>query len=147
MNRRELIAAAATACVCALCPSALALAAAGPSGPVEVGPVKDFAKEGAYDAWVAKGFFIVRQKDRLYATSSVCTHQNTTKMAVKGDLFACPRHGSQFKFTGELAKGPAKQPLARFGISVNAAGKVVVDTSKRFPQDKWQEQGSFLKVS
>jgi nitrite reductase/ring-hydroxylating ferredoxin subunit len=146
MNRRELIAAAATACACAFCPEVTALGAgAGTAAPIAVGTLKDFAKEAAYDKWVARGIVVIRQKDRVYATTSTCTHQGG-RLGVQGALLACPRHGSQFKLTGEVAKGPAQRVLDRFAISVNKDGKIMVDTSKKFAQDKWDDAAAYVKV-
>ena len=152
MNRRELITAAATACACLLCSDLTGLAAQpatrpvlAPLVPVEIGALKDFATEKVYDTWVSKGFVLIRQKDRLVAQSSICTHNNSARLGMKGELLVCPRHGGQFKPTGEVVKAPPKKPLPRCAISLNADGKIVVDPNKKFAQEQWDDKAAFLK--
>ena len=53
---------------------------------------------------------------------ATCTHQGCTVRAVAGGPFACPCHGSQFDAaTGAVLQGPAREPLARFGVTVSGA--------------------------
>jgi nitrite reductase/ring-hydroxylating ferredoxin subunit len=148
MNRRELMVAAATACACMLLPEAEALAATPTTAPspVELGTLADFAKENVYSTWTPKGFFVIRQKDRLFAASSACTHNANGKLVVKGNLISCPRHNAQFSFAGEVVKGPARRPLVRLAISIKPDGKIVVDPAKKFAQDQWEDKACFLKV-
>ncbi|MFV1963279.1 MAG: ubiquinol-cytochrome c reductase iron-sulfur subunit [Acidimicrobiia bacterium] len=42
--------------------------------------------------------------------------------------FECPCHGSKYNAHGEYAAGPAPRNLDRFGVSINAAGELVIDT-------------------
>ena len=42
--------------------------------------------------------------------------------------FECPCHGSKYNLVGEYYAGPAPRNLDRFGVSVNAAGKFIIDT-------------------
>ena len=47
--------------------------------------------------------------------------------------FECPCHGSQYNQVGEKKGGPAPRGMDRFGVSVDGAGNVVVDTGTVFP--------------
>ncbi|TNE60041.1 MAG: Rieske (2Fe-2S) protein [Bacteroidetes bacterium] len=42
-----------------------------------------------------------------------CTHQGC-EVEVQGDRYACPCHGSEFSFSGEVLNGPADQPLQTY---------------------------------
>ena len=42
--------------------------------------------------------------------------------------FECPWHGSKYNMVGEYYAGPAPRNLDRFIVSVNAAGKFIIDT-------------------
>jgi cytochrome b6-f complex iron-sulfur subunit len=44
--------------------------------------------------------------------------------------FECPCHGSKYNRHGEYEAGPAPRNLDRFGVSVNAAGEMIVDTGE-----------------
>ena len=47
------------------------------------------------------------------AVLASCTHRGCQPEAL-GDRLACPCHGSEFTFTGEVISGPADRPLQRF---------------------------------
>jgi nitrite reductase/ring-hydroxylating ferredoxin subunit len=144
-NRRQfLVGTTAAACACALCPEALGAAAA--PGPVAAGKLADYAADGIYDSFAASArIMIVRKAGRVYATTSVCTHQSGA-LAKQGDGLACPRHGSTFDAAGKVTKGPATATLARYAISADAEGKITVDTSKRLTEAQWNDANAFLKV-
>lgn len=42
--------------------------------------------------------------------------------------FECPCHGSKYNAHGEYAAGPAPRNLDRFGVSMDAAGELIIDT-------------------
>ena len=44
--------------------------------------------------------------------------------------FECPCHGSKYNRHGEYENGPAPRNLDRFGVAVNAAGELIVDTGE-----------------
>jgi cytochrome b6-f complex iron-sulfur subunit len=50
---------------------------------------------------------------KLVVYSLICTHLGCV-VAVKGDAFACPCHGSTFSATGTVTNGPAKLPLPTY---------------------------------
>lgn len=63
---------------------------------------------------------VVHRTDRtLYAVSAICTHMGCTVHYDKdmGHL-ACPCHGSQYALDGSVIRGPAKQPLRRYDVTM-----------------------------
>ena len=44
--------------------------------------------------------------------------------------FECPCHGSKYNRHGEYEAGPAPRNLDRFGVSVNPAGELIIDTGE-----------------
>jgi nitrite reductase/ring-hydroxylating ferredoxin subunit len=146
-NRREFLsvtAAAAAACACAACPMSQALAASSPARPFEAGALGDFSQNGAFNQFAAsRGVILVRDGGKLYALSAHCTHKNGVLEPKDGDL-RCPRHGARFDMTGKVTKGPAKEHLARFAISVDEKGRVIVDPTRRCTTET--EAGSFVQI-
>ena len=61
---------------------------------------------------------------RLSAVLAACTHRGCQPERV-GDRLACPCHGSEFTFDGEVITGPATEPLARYAIE-EAGGEIRV---------------------
>jgi Rieske Fe-S protein len=162
MNRRELVVVAATLAACA-CASELlpesALAApppgGGPSaggaggakagGGVDIGTAKDYPKDGAYDKFAKNDkIMVMRSGEKLYATTAVCTHKACVLSGANTEL-RCRCHGSRFGLDGNPTKGPAKSALARFGIE-KKGDHFVVDKSKKFEQDKWEDEGASVKL-
>jgi cytochrome b6-f complex iron-sulfur subunit len=151
VNRRTFLAVAAAACACGACPFAALGADKGKgkaaADPVEVGTPADFGRVGAYDKFAEEhGFFLVREKRKLFAVGASCTHK-ATRLKLKDDAFACPKHGARFTLQGKVTKAPAKRPLPRFAISLGESGKITVDPAKTFDQDHWNDEGSYLPVS
>ena len=151
MKRREFLA-VSTGCACFLVAgSGKAIPATTvTTGPVKIGDLKSLIKEGLDDRWVnSHGFFLVRRADRIYAMSALCTHDRKSHLNNKpgtGQL-VCPRHGAQFAQDGSVVRAPARRNLVHFAITVDDKGQVMVDTSKSFDQDNWDDNGSFVKVS
>ena len=66
--------------------------------------------EGGAVIFPDKNVAIMRMDGKLSAMSLVCTHLGCT-LALDGDKFVCPCHGSVFKLDGKVVKGPATKPL------------------------------------
>lgn len=157
LNRRDFLAtAAAVTCACAVgCPFAEAADAKdAETGTVEIGTLADYPKDGPYDKFAKKpqSLIIVRSDGKLYAMTSVCTHKKKL-LKVEENEIVCTAHDSPFDNQGvpkpktkEGDETPAKDPLDRFAINQGDGGKLIVDKSKRFPRDKWDDAGSFVKV-
>lgn len=145
MSRRRFL--AFTSCGCACAAGRPARALEGPTRPVEVGKLSDFSKDGITDG--SGDFFVVRRDGKLYAVTSICTHMTEPLMIDSQDTsrIKCTSHGSVFDDEGRVMVGPASQSLARLGISLDKEGRVMVDPSRTFPEDKWEEKGSYIEIA
>ncbi|MBM3858424.1 MAG: Rieske (2Fe-2S) protein [Verrucomicrobia bacterium] len=146
LNRREFIA-VGSGCVLA----AVAKAAEKPQkklAPVDIGPLEKFSKDGILEEFTGDDFFVIRHQNQLFAASTKCPHMghalrvdpNNSKRII------CGSHDAVFDPDGTVVVGPAATGLIRHGISVNEKGNVIVDRNKKFPQDKWTEDGNSLFV-
>ncbi len=66
---------------------------------------------------------VIREGEDIYALSLVCTHLGCTVSVTPTEL-VCPCHGSRFDRRGNVTKGPAGRPLARY--AVEERGDVIV---------------------
>jgi nitrite reductase/ring-hydroxylating ferredoxin subunit len=165
LNRRNFLAAAAAlTCGCALsCPFAMGKdedadddddEAVPPvkTGPVDVGALADFSKDGPSEKWIKDHHMIVvREGGKLYAITAICTHKQAL-LKIKDDQVYCPKHSSRFNYAGQPVPKPngkigsAKKPLSYFTISVNDKQHVIVDTSKPIDAAKAGDASAFVKV-
>src|SRR6266516_6449887 len=156
LNRRNfLAAAAAVTCGCALdCPFALAADEKEETGTVDIGTLADFPKDGPYDKFAKKptSLLVIRSGGKLYAPTAICTHKKSN-LKVENNEIVCPKHDSPFDNQGvpkpktkDGDETPAKKPLVRYAISKNADGHLIVDKSKSFDKDKWDDAASFVKI-
>ena len=107
-----------------------------------IGEVSERYKE-KYGTW------IVRDSEKIYALSTVCTHLGCTPNWLQNEnKFKCTCHGSGFYKTGINFEGPAPRPLERFAISLAEDGEIIVDKTKKFQQEKgeWKDSESFILV-
>lgn len=81
--------------------------------------------------------YVVRAKEGyFYAMSAVCTHLGCiTAWEADEDIIACPCHGSRFDREGNVIHGPAPQPLARFSITLDEHGELLVDKGSVVGED------------
>lgn len=115
---------------------------AGLPSDFEIGEVSERFKD-KYGVW------IVRDTEKIFALSTVCTHLGCTpNWAPEEDKYKCPCHGSGFYKNGINFEGPAPRPLERFKIALSDDGEIVVDKTKKFQQEKgeWNDPESFLLV-
>jgi cytochrome b6-f complex iron-sulfur subunit len=100
------------------------------------------------DRWKAsERFFVVRERDRIYALSARCAHLGCTVNWFP-DLatFKCPCHGSEYHSNGVNFAGPAPRPLPRLRIELDGEGELVVDTSITYGPERFQVDGAFVRV-
>jgi Rieske Fe-S protein len=154
LNRREFVTAVAcAACLCGLGGGVEVLAdspATAPSTGLDVGAKTDYAADGVTATWMKLPHrtAIIRHDGKIYASTMVCTHRGgTLNLSEPGaDNFKCPRHGALFDVEGNVTKGPARMPLARYAILADANGHLIVDQTKQFGPDQWDDPASFVKV-
>ena len=95
------------------------------------------------------GVWIVRDKDKIFALATICTHLGCTPNWMQNESkFKCPCHGSGFDKNGINFEGPAPRPLERYKITLNDTGEIIIDKTKKFQQEKgeWSDPESFLLV-
>lgn len=95
------------------------------------------------------GVWIVRNKEGVYALSTVCTHLGCIpNWQSAEEKFKCPCHGSGFYKDGINFEGPAPRPLERFKIALAEDGQILIDKSRAylFEKGQWDDPDSFLKV-
>ena len=92
-------------------------------------------------------FFVVRERDRVYALSARCAHLGCTVNWFH-DLrsFKCPCHGSEYHGNGANFAGPAPRPLDRLHITASIDGELVVDTAVVYGPDRFEVDGAFVRV-
>ncbi len=91
--------------------------------------------------------WIVRDTEKIYALSTVCTHLGCTPNWLPNEnKFKCPCHGSGYYKTGINFEGPAPRPLERYRISLSPEGEIIVDKTAKFKQEKgeWSDPSSFI---
>jgi Rieske Fe-S protein len=85
-------------------------------------PVAEIPDNSAY-LLKSNAVAVLRRDKEFYALSIKCPHLGCI-INVSGDEFVCPCHGSVFKLTGEVVKGPALKNLKK--IECTLVGEFVV---------------------
>lgn len=87
-------------------------------GPVDMGPVEQFAPDSVTHFW-QQGFLLVRRHSEFLALSHQCPHNKCSVDYVPDrHVILCPCHGSRFDLTGAVLRGPARRPLRRYPVEV-----------------------------
>lgn len=76
--------------------------------------IADIPGEGAL-VFREQRLAVMREGERIYALSLVCTHLGCT-VTVSSSGLECPCHGSRFDRQGQVQKGPADRPLPRLQV-------------------------------
>jgi nitrite reductase/ring-hydroxylating ferredoxin subunit len=116
--------------------------------PVDVGRIEDYPRDGISEKYIQYDLFVVRHEGRLYACTAICPHKANLLLLdpKQADRIICSGHESTFDLAGINRGGPARRALDRFGIAVNAQGRIIVDTAKTFRQPQWEDPASFVKL-
>ena len=92
-------------------------------------------------------FFVVRERDHIYAVSARCAHLGcTVNWFADQRIFKCPCHGSEYHSNGTNFAGPAPRPLDRFRIELSVDGQLIVDTGIIYSPDRFGVDGAFVRV-
>jgi cytochrome b6-f complex iron-sulfur subunit len=74
----------------------------------------------------------------VYAMSAVCTHAGCIlddgAQTISAGL-SCPCHGSAFDGNGKVTKGPARQALQHYQVTIASDGSITIDGSKPVAAD------------
>jgi cytochrome b6-f complex iron-sulfur subunit len=93
-------------------------------------------------------FFVVRDKDRVFALFARCTHLGCTVNWFEDlNIFKCPCHGSEFHSNGVEFAGPAPRPLDRHHITLDSEGNLIVDTALVYTKQEFEDQRIYIEVS
>lgn len=69
---------------------------------------------------LSRPIFLQRlSEDEYLALSTRCTHRGC-QVEPEGGRLVCPCHGSEFRFDGEVIRGPADRDLLRLPVEVHA---------------------------
>ncbi|MEN8190935.1 MAG: Rieske 2Fe-2S domain-containing protein [Thermodesulfobacteriota bacterium] len=127
-----------------------------PPTTFKIGTVKDYPAGSADKHGVisvseqfmeSQRVWIVRESDKLYAIFGKCTHLGCTpKWFADERQFKCPCHGSQYYSNGVNFAGPAPRPMDRYGISRMEDGRIVVDKSKLYTVNDFEDPDCFLQA-
>ena len=60
---------------------------------------------------------------RFHALSMQCTHEGCPVRPPVGGVITCPCHGSQYDLEGQVRRGPAQLPLARYSVEYHRWNK------------------------
>lgn len=72
------------------------------------------------DPQLSRAVYLHRASDGTYsAVFTRCMHQGC-QVEPAGDRLACPCHGSEYRLTGELLRGPAERPLQRYTVTTDS---------------------------
>lgn len=122
-----------------------------PPTTVVLGRPEDFSVGEVSERWKqSHKLILVRDEEGFYALSSVCTHLGCIPhWRPSQQILRCPCHGSGFHRTGINFEGPAPRPLERLAISLDSAGRIVVDTAIRLREEEgdWLSEQAFLSYS
>jgi len=101
-----------------------------PTGPVGGGNISAL-QAGAL--LVMSNIAVGLDSQGVYAMSAVCTHAGCLlddgARTIAGGL-DCPCHGSTFDGNGAVTKGPARDPLQHYLVTVATDGSITVDGSQ-----------------
>ena len=97
--------------------------------------------------------WVVRNTERLFVIYARCTHLGCTPDWKQSEnKFKCPCHGSGYDSEGVNFEGPAPRPMDRAQVTLDATGRIVVDTAKLYVRDpnvgrdEFNNDGAFLIV-
>jgi nitrite reductase/ring-hydroxylating ferredoxin subunit len=92
---------------------------------------------------------IARFKDRAYAFSLACPHQNTAlRWEERNNRFQCPKHKSRYQPDGVFIEGRATRSMDRFAVALEPqAGELQVNLDALYRQDQHLAQWEAAFVS
>ena len=100
----------------------------GLEGPID--PDRIGENEAVVGRSVAGKVLLVRKNGELIGLQANCTHLGCT-VAWNGatERVECPCHGARYNLSGQVLRGPARDPLARLQLKTDQDGIQVVPTA------------------
>lgn len=146
LSRRKFLALSSGCVACSHLSTGRARAAT--DRPIDVGTLKDFPKDEISEKFIQHDIFVVRDKGKLFANTAICPHKGgyLLRDPKKASRIICSNHNWTFDAQGEVLSGDKGRGLVRYAIAVNDKGRVIVDTSREFPQPKWGEKDSHIPI-
>lgn len=146
VSRRQALALIGTTAICGCGNSGNMAQESYPIGPVDAGLIANFSKDGACASFRdTHGFFVIRERDRLFAQSAICTHRRC-KLAIAAAGFQCDCHGSTFTLEGKVTAGPANRDLPRFAVEKDEHGHLIVHAGRALTREQFDGPGGFVAV-
>jgi nitrite reductase/ring-hydroxylating ferredoxin subunit len=137
-NRRQFVTGAAAGFCCCLAgcqsgPGESAVAEALQEGTLDIGTAADYPRDGAYGRFIARDrVIVIRKSGTISAVTAICPHKRFLLEPLEGGgTIACPEHGSLFDLDGRVTKGPAKNDLTHYALTIGPAGRIIVDRSRK----------------
>lgn len=104
----------------------------GQSAQVKIGLPGEYPVSAEPTRVAGQNLYVLHDEEGFAVIGALCTHLGCV-VAVTGDGFSCPCHGSRFALDGRVVKGPAPSPLAWYEVTLAPDGQMVVDTKKTVP--------------
>ena len=116
--------------------------------PIDIGTLKDYPRDEISEKFIQHDIFVIRHRGKLFACTAVCPHKANYLLLdpQHRDRIICSGHDSKFTPEGIPAGGPTRRALVRYAISVNDKGRLMVDTSREYPQAQWEDKASYLAI-
>lgn len=106
-----------------------------PSKEFKIGKIDDYP-EGV-NFLSDKQIFVVRNQNLIRVVSGVCTHLGCpVKWEPERERWECHCHGSVFNQEGVAIKGPARNPLPWYSVSLSPDGRLFVNERQIVPFTK-----------
>jgi cytochrome b6-f complex iron-sulfur subunit len=130
-----------------------------PRALYEPNPIFNIGYPADFDMGIDQRFlltnrvWVVKEPGRLFVIFARCTHLGCTpEWKASENKFKCPCHGSGYDSEGVNFEGPAPRPMDRCDVTLDATGRIVVDSSRLFVDDPragvnhFNDPGAFLNV-
>jgi cytochrome b6-f complex iron-sulfur subunit len=102
----------------------------------------------ACGVWVVHGVY--HGQRQIFALRTACTHLGCILTWQETEQkFQCSCHGSGFSRDGINVEGPAPRPLERCAIRIAGDGRLEIDTSRAFREERgeWSDPESYVRIS
>jgi Rieske Fe-S protein len=131
VNRRELLRLAGFSAGAFILGSSISNCSSGSKGPASSLNVADLQPGSLH--LLSSDVAVGRDAQGAFAMSTLCTHEGCSLEDNAQTIAAglrCPCHGSTYDGNGKVTKGPARENLQHYQVTIGADGTITVDTNK-----------------